>query len=440
MQKIFEKLLASLSGQHRLCGEIVLMVLSLEIFWTLVLAAQVTQDPSMGPILAVLALSAMGSGLILRRLFQSSTAENLSHFMLIKMFAVILSCSILEGFAFHISTIWLISVPVISAVLLSRIALIVWTTLTLAVACLLVGFSSLSSPGLLTLPVVPLAVHLALLGAFLIAAHARHLRAIDTDNRMQHDKANVLVQIVTHDIANPMTIVSGVCRSRLKKIGDDHAERKHWERVAKATNNMLELLDEVKRLHALQSGKISFTLRPTSLQQAIQNGQFTFENRLQDKDLELKVDLHGEEDHWFHGEPISFCNEILNNLLSNAIKFSPRGATIHLQAQTKDQWVHLQVSDKGIGMPQSLIDILFDEYKPTSRQGTEGEKGTGFGMPLMKHIAEAFGGSVQVESRCQSEHPHDHGTTFHIFLPASDPGDRSDNGGGDPGGRLIKIA
>ena len=258
--------------------------------------------------------------------------------------------------------------------------------------------------------------------------------------KQKAEKSNVLVQIVTHDIANPLTIVSGVCRSRLRNLSPDHAERKSWDRVNTAAQNMLQLLEEVKRLHAIQSGKISFDLQPVSLLEAIRTCEFTFENKLADKDLQLDIDYPADDDLWFAAEPISFSNEVLHNLISNAIKFSPRGGRISIAARREDHSIHVIVTDSGIGIPEKLKLILFDENKKTNRQGTEGEKGTGFGLPLLKHVIEAYGGRVEVESRPQEEHPDNHGTSFHLYLTACQSPPIPTGNGEQPKKPSLKIA
>jgi signal transduction histidine kinase len=67
-------------------------------------------------------------------------------------------------------------------------------------------------------------------------------------------------------------------------------------------------------------------------------------------------------------------------------------------------------------MPPKIIEKLFDVGHSHSRRGTEGEKGTGFGMPLMHRFVTQFGGKVEVDSRDIESDPGDHGTEFRIHL------------------------
>ncbi|MCK6598635.1 MAG: ATP-binding protein, partial [Bdellovibrionaceae bacterium] len=110
-------------------------------------------------------------------------------------------------------------------------------------------------------------------------------------------------------------------------------------------------------------------------------------------------------------------HSVLNNLLSNAIKFTPRGKTIEIKGESlnSDQYM-LTVEDKGIGIPSELLQNLFSVSKKTSRPGTEGEAGTGFGMPLVHATMKAYGGDIQVSSVPQEQNPENCGTSFKLIF------------------------
>jgi signal transduction histidine kinase len=78
--------------------------------------------------------------------------------------------------------------------------------------------------------------------------------------------------------------------------------------------------------------------------------------------------------------------------------------------------VRLSVRDHGIGMPGGLLADLFDVRKTTSRPGTAGEKGTGFGMPLVRRLLTAYGGSIEVSSVDEDTGAADHGTEARLLL------------------------
>ena len=105
------------------------------------------------------------------------------------------------------------------------------------------------------------------------------------------------------------------------------------------------------------------------------------------------------------------------NIVSNAIKFSEMHAQILITVSKNiDQTIRVTVKDNGEGIPKDQISNLFRLDFASTRKGTAGELGTGFGIPIAKTIVEKFGGRLSVESKCKDEYPEDHGSSFHIDL------------------------
>ncbi len=106
---------------------------------------------------------------------------------------------------------------------------------------------------------------------------------------------------------------------------------------------------------------------------------------------------------------------LLTNLVSNAVRYSYQDGHIEILARRADDVVKISVSNDGEGIAPSDIDRLFDRYYRGShartRSGGEESQGTGLGLAISKAIAEAHGGSLQVESHVES------GTVFVVTLP-----------------------
>ncbi|RZA10791.1 MAG: ATP-binding protein, partial [Proteobacteria bacterium] len=85
----------------------------------------------------------------------------------------------------------------------------------------------------------------------------------------------------------------------------------------------------------------------------------------------------------------------------------------------------IRVEDNGIGIPKSILPQIFHASRPTTRQGTSDESGSGFGMPLVKTFVEKFGGDISIMSRDVGEKdengqdPRDHGTIITVRLKRS---------------------
>jgi two-component system phosphate regulon sensor histidine kinase PhoR len=99
------------------------------------------------------------------------------------------------------------------------------------------------------------------------------------------------------------------------------------------------------------------------------------------------------------------------NLLTNAMKYSGEHREIGLRLSTQNGTAVIQVSDRGIGIPEQEHSRIFEKFYRVPIPENREISGTGLGLSLVAHIAEAHGGSVQVDSRPGK------GSTFSIFLP-----------------------
>ena len=105
-------------------------------------------------------------------------------------------------------------------------------------------------------------------------------------------------------------------------------------------------------------------------------------------------------------------NQTLSNLLSNSIKFTPAGKKVYVTAEKfKEGYIEIVVKDEGIGIPEKNQDKLFRIDQKFSREGTNGEKGSGLGLALVKEIIEKHKGEVWFYSQ------ENIGSEFHITVP-----------------------
>lgn len=105
------------------------------------------------------------------------------------------------------------------------------------------------------------------------------------------------------------------------------------------------------------------------------------------------------------------CNSVLGNILSNAIKFSPRGSTITLTAERKHDQIRLVVTDQGTGFSNDRMETGAERKDYRSQPGTEGERGTGYGLPIAALCAERLGGSIEIRNE------HRGGAAVSVLLP-----------------------
>jgi two-component system sensor histidine kinase/response regulator len=222
-----------------------------------------------------------------------------------------------------------------------------------------------------------------------------------------------LLHIVSHDVANQFGAVSMFLE--LARTTPDAQLASIVPLVDAAVRNGVGLTRLVRTLRTSEDKPIP--LAPVPLGPAVAEAALLAGEAARAKSVSLAVDA---TDFPVMAERHALVVSVLGNLLSNALKFSEPGTTVSLTTEVHPDRVCLTVRDQGEGMPPEVVATLFDVTRSISRAGTAGERGTGFGMPLMQRFVTRFGGTVDVTSRPRAMHPEDHGTEFRIWLRRGD--------------------
>jgi two-component system sensor histidine kinase SenX3 len=109
----------------------------------------------------------------------------------------------------------------------------------------------------------------------------------------------------------------------------------------------------------------------------------------------------------------------VTNLLDNAVKYSERGESVEVDAGATDGTICISVRDHGIGIPSRDLERIFERFYRVDRARSRATGGTGLGLSIVRHVAQAHGGDVTVES-IEGE-----GSTFRLRLPLSSSSDRN---------------
>lgn len=227
----------------------------------------------------------------------------------------------------------------------------------------------------------------------------------------KHSESRELLHILCHDLANSI----GNSRTILELIQKNpNLTDKMLSACIMANTTAINIIELVRKLRVLEETKQELQLESLNLNDLIIASQGILENQFKTKNIALKIEI--PKDITIKTEKTSFINSVINNLLTNAIKFSHPNQSIEVKGKRRGENVEVSIKDNGIGMPESILNDLFDVSKKTSRQGTSGETGTGFGMPLVKKFIKTYGGQIVVNSTQQSDTTPDHGTEIILTL------------------------
>lgn len=245
-------------------------------------------------------------------------------------------------------------------------------------------------------------------GAELLKRIQTHLTLKDQQDRILKANTNQqqLIHVLCHDLANPLNAIASCL--------DLSPNHEYGELMKNAVDSSLGIIQMVRKIRSIDENKLKLKIEPLNLNALFQESAEVLQDRFSQKQVKILVDVPNTIT--VHVEKYSFLNSVLNNLLTNAIKFSYPNSQVRVAANEQKGQVIITVEDFGIGIPPRLKNNLFNVAECTNRCGTEGETGTGFGMPLVKRFLDEFNGTIEVTSKCQREFPNDHGTTVTIRL------------------------
>lgn len=324
------------------------------------------------------------------------------------------------GFSSYI-LIWFGILPMLAGVCNGRKGVLTWFTITVIVssAFFYLDYNDYHFPNDITEKGRLLSQFLLVFGWILISSSTVMVYTILRENtekllNQQGHKIDDLFRVLFHDLANPLGRIAMGLTIAKRQLPE--GENRGFTIAQEATDSMLEITQNIRRMYAVSRGKANMDLVPTSIQETFDYINKVFATDLSRKHIKLKSKVDEMKNGFVITEPVSFKNQVLGNIISNAIKFSPVEGTITIKASAYDEnKVLIEVSDEGEGIPPEILKNMFDLSKKTTRPGTKGETGTGFGMHIMKSFVEMYGGEVQIETTTK-EQDEKTGTTIRLIL------------------------
>jgi signal transduction histidine kinase/CheY-like chemotaxis protein len=223
-----------------------------------------------------------------------------------------------------------------------------------------------------------------------------------------HAKSDFLASM-SHELRTPLSAILGFSDLMRHEPAVDDAVTvpTEWvEHVHRGGEHLLALVNDVLDLSKVEAGRMELRYESFDLASAIAelvNGLRPLADR---KDLTLVVQAGTFPLVADRGR----FRQVLYNLVSNAIKFTPPGGRVSVSAEEAGDDIRLTVADTGVGIAPNELPVIFDEFKQVG-MAKDREGGTGLGLALAQRLAEAHGGSIDVDSTLGE------GTTFTVLLP-----------------------
>ena len=219
------------------------------------------------------------------------------------------------------------------------------------------------------------------------------------------------LSIVAHDLRNPLHGISSLTELLLDLGEGLPAEKRlgYLRSINTTALQMAKTLSDLMSWARVQRGAFEWKPEPFELCFIVKEAAVLLESSAETKGVSIRNQV--ESDHHVFGDPIITLT-IVRNLLSNAVKYSRRGGQVTVSAtRVGDTSVRVSVTDTGIGMSPAQVSRLFRLETHSSRPGTDGERGTGFGLLFCQELLTKNGSGLEVESREEA------GSTFAFTLP-----------------------
>jgi signal transduction histidine kinase/CheY-like chemotaxis protein len=229
--------------------------------------------------------------------------------------------------------------------------------------------------------------------------------------RSSQAKSEFLARM-SHDLRQPLNAIVGFTDLLLMTEGEPltQKQRRHLGHVATASRQLLGLINDLRDLSRVESGRMEIHPEPCDVAALLDETLALFRTQTQDGRISLVLET---------ASPLSRLladrvrvQQVLHNLLSNAFKFTPEGGLITVTAKQVGLELEIAVRDTGMGIPPEDQKRIFEAYEQAgSREGQQ--KGVGLGLAIAKRLVELHGGRIWVESAPGQ------GSTFAFRLPGA---------------------
>ncbi len=228
-------------------------------------------------------------------------------------------------------------------------------------------------------------------GALLVLHDITRLRRLE---RMRRD----FVANVSHELRTPLSSIKGFAETLRAGALDDLENRLDFlKTIEEHADRLTKLVDDLLDLSAIESGHRAPRLAETDLGRLLSESARAFAPAAEARGVRLETS--SPPDLPRVAADADQLRQILANLLDNAIKYTERDGRVELAAEPWPGGVRVCVRDTGAGIPEADLPRIFERFYRVDKARAREAGGTGLGLSIVKHLVEAHGGEVSVESR-----------------------------------------
>lgn len=222
------------------------------------------------------------------------------------------------------------------------------------------------------------------------------------------DKSLFLANM-SHELRTPLHTIIGFVESIMEKM-DSMPKEKQMQYLGiahQSSERLLSLINELLELSKMEAGMMTYIFAHDNFFKVIEDSIKDINQLIEKKHLKVSVLADSEINLVFDQHRM---RQVMVNLLSNAAKLTPEGNKIDIKVQLDALFLHVEVSDQGIGIPDDELEAVFDTFVQSSKTKT-GAGGTGLGLSICKEIIQAHNGDIWAKNNS------DGGASFFVKIP-----------------------
>ena len=236
------------------------------------------------------------------------------------------------------------------------------------------------------------------------------IRALEKEREL-NDMKSKFVTIASHEFRTPLaTILSSASLiGRYVHTEEDEKRQKHVQRIKSSVNNLTEILNDFLSIGKLEEGRMQSV--PVEVDMPLCCTELMDDMRGVCKEgQQIRYQHEGDAPVWIDRHLV---RNVMINLLSNAIKYSECHTEIWLRTRAEEGYIHFEIQDQGIGIPESDHTYIFERFFRAHNAGNA--QGTGLGLNIVKKYIDLMNGEISFTSQPGQ------GTTFIVSLPNHAP-------------------
>lgn len=202
------------------------------------------------------------------------------------------------------------------------------------------------------------------------------------------------MNISSHELKTPLISIMGYTELLMDSKNLDEEERNNLSIIHRNSERLKALVGDILMISKLESGSIPYHEQRFDLKNLLDEAVVQIASVAKQKRIEIKIDAKNTE---VNGDK-DLLSYIFPNLLSNAVKFTPENGRIYVELDEKQGKIFGSVKDTGIGIPNKLINNLFQKFYQVDSSRDRKFGGTGLGLSICKQIIELHSGKIWVES------------------------------------------